>query len=57
MSESIKAAFGVDTPGGAWTVNLLLNKICTNLQSFSDENEIIEETIDLFNTILRSKHK
>jgi hypothetical protein len=56
ISETFKAAFG-QGPGGLWTVNYFLGKICLNVQHFSAEDTIIEDTITLFLTILRKKHR
>lgn len=57
VSESLKQAFGQDTPGGVWTMNFILNKICHNVRNFSSEPSIIEDTIDLFVGLVKNKNK
>lgn len=57
VSEVLKQAFGKDTPGGIWTMNFILNKICHNVQNFSSEPSVIEDTIDLFFRLVKNKNK
>lgn len=57
MSETLKTAFGADTPGGKWMLDFILNKICINVQNFSSENNIVQKSIALFVSLVKSKDK
>lgn len=57
MSETLQTSFSADTPGGKWTLDFILNKICVNVQNFSSENGIINESIGLFVSLVKPKHK
>ncbi|XP_059607910.1 exportin-4-like [Phlebotomus argentipes] len=57
MSESLKAAFGLNTPGGEWTMNYLLKKIYVNVQSFTGELGVIDDSIKLLVSLVRRNHK
>lgn len=57
MSETLKTAFGADTPGGKWMLDYILNKICINVQNFSTENNIVQKSVGLFVSLVKSKQK
>lgn len=57
LSESLQMAFGLDTPGGNWTLNFILNKICVNVTNFNGESEIIDDSVALFVSLVKRKHK
>lgn len=54
MSEALKQAFGEDTPGGIWTINFILNKIIHNVQHFTSEPTVIEDTINVFLILVKN---
>lgn len=53
----IKTAFGVDTPGANWIVGFLLNKICVNVRHFYSEQQVIQDSIQLFVSLVKRKQK
>lgn len=57
VSETIQTAFGLDTPGGNWTLNFILNKICVNVQTFTTEEDVVNDSITLFVSLVKRKHK
>lgn len=57
MSEVLKQAFGEETPGGVWTINFILNKIVHNIQNFSFENDVLDDTMDLFVRLVKNVKK
>lgn len=57
LSESLQMAFGLDTPGGNWTLNFILNKICVNVTNFTGEAEIVDDSVALFVSLVKRKHK
>lgn len=57
LSETMQTAFGLDTPGGNWTLNFILNKICINVQNFSTEATIVKDSVGLFVSLVKRKHK
>lgn len=57
LSESLRMAFGLDTPGGNWTLNFILNKICVNVTNFAGETEIVDDSVALFVSLVKRKHK
>ena len=48
MSMALLAAFGRDTEGATWTVNFLLNKVESNLRTFTSEPGLVKDTVRLF---------
>lgn len=57
LSETFQTAFGLDTPGGNWTLNYILNKICMNVQNFPTEVTIVKDSVGLFVSLVKRKHK
>lgn len=57
LSETFQTAFGLDTPGGNWTLNYILNKICVNVQNFPTEVTIVKDSVGLFVSLVKRKHK
>lgn len=57
ISEPLKAAFGLDTPCANWVIGYILKKICINVQSFYSEKEVIDQSIKLFLSLVKQKHK
>lgn len=57
LSETLQTAFGLDTPGGNWTLNFVLNKICINVQNFSTEVGVVKDSVGLFVSLVKRKHK
>lgn len=57
ISETFQTAFGLDTPGGNWTLNFILNKICINVQNFATESNVIKDSVGLFVSLVKRKHK
>lgn len=57
ISETLQTAFGLDTPGGNWTLNFVLNKICVNVQNFTSEQTVVNDSIALFVSLVKRKHK
>lgn len=57
LSETLQTAFGLDTPGGNWTLNFILNKICVNVQNFPTEVTIVKDSVGLFVSLVKRKHK
>lgn len=57
LSESLHTAFGLDTPGGNWTLNCILNKICVNVQNFPNEVDVVKNSVGLFVSLAKRKHK
>lgn len=57
LSETLQTAFGLDTPGGNWTLNFILNKICINVQNFATEPSIVKDSVGLFVSLVKRKHK
>lgn len=57
MSETLKSAFGLNTPGGEWTMNYLLKKIYINVQSFTGEEALIDDSIKLLVSLVARNHK
>lgn len=50
-------AFGEDSPGSMWVINYLLNKICLNAQYLGAEQNVIDETCELFLVLLRRRNR
>lgn len=48
MSLSLTSSFGQDSEGGQWTLNFLLDKIVSNIQAWSSEPGLMEDTLNLF---------
>lgn len=57
LSETLQTAFGLDTPGGNWTLNFILNKICVNVQNFPTEVTVVKDSVGLFVALVKRKHK
>lgn len=57
LSKTLQTAFGLDTPGGNWTLNYILNKICVNIRNFPTEVEIVKDSVALFVSLVKRKHK
>ncbi|XP_031622473.1 exportin-4-like [Contarinia nasturtii] len=57
LSETLQTSFGLDTPGGNWTLNFILNKICINVRSFATEETIVKDSVGLFVSLVKRKHK
>lgn len=57
ISETLQTAFGLDTPGGNWTLNFILNKICVNVQNLTSEETVVNDSIALFVSLVKRKHK
>lgn len=57
ICESVKVAFGINTECGNWILNYILTKICSNIQQFSAEESVIDDTVQVFLGILKQKHK
>lgn len=57
LSETLHTAFGIDTPGGNWTLNYILNKVCVNVQNFPNEVDVVKNSIGLFVSLVKRKHK
>ncbi|XP_063703188.1 exportin-4-like [Culicoides brevitarsis] len=57
ICESVKVAFGIDSECGKWILNYILTKVCANIQQFASENDVIEDTVQVFLAILKQKHK
>uniref|UniRef100_A0A7G3ART2 Exportin-4 n=1 Tax=Lutzomyia longipalpis TaxID=7200 RepID=A0A7G3ART2_LUTLO len=57
MSETLKSAFGINTPGGEWMMNYLLKKVYINVQSFTAETGVIDDSIKLLVSLVARKHR
>lgn len=57
VSATLKQAFGAGTHGSMWVINYLLNKINMNTQYLSSEQSVIDETCELFLTLLSRKQR
>ncbi|GAB0097174.1 LOW QUALITY PROTEIN: exportin-4 [Sergentomyia squamirostris] len=57
MSDTLKAAFGQNTPGGEWMMNYLMKKIYINVQSFTGEESVIEDSIKLLVSLVKRQHR
>lgn len=57
LCESVKVAFAINTECGNWILNYILTKICSNIQQFSAEECVIDDTVQVFLAILKQKHK
>lgn len=57
LSPILSNAFGLDTPGGNWILNFILDKVCINVKHFSSETTVIKDTVALFVSIVKRKYK
>lgn len=57
ISTTLLLAFGEDSLGAEWTVNFLLEKVECNLNAFQGETEVIEETIKVLTTLVKTQTK
>lgn len=57
LSPILLSAFGLDTPGGNWILNFILDKVCINVKHFSGEANVIKDTVALFVSIVKRKYK
>ncbi|XP_014203920.1 exportin-4-like [Copidosoma floridanum] len=57
LSTTILQAFGEDTPGCAWTLNFLVEKIECNINAFKGEPNLIKETMKLLSTLVDTPEK
>lgn len=57
ICETFQQAFGLNTPGGNWTINFLLQKICINVQVFTAEQAVLADSIKLFMILVKKKHR
>lgn len=57
ISESLEMAFGIDTDGGKWTVDFILNKICVNVKSFCTEPQVVNTFLEIFVSLVKNKQK
>lgn len=57
IPDALRESFGKDTAGGSWTVNFLLNKIYINVQSFTGEEQIVDDSIRLLVSMVKKDHK
>ncbi|XP_067013326.2 exportin-4 isoform X2 [Anabrus simplex] len=57
VSMALSTAFGKDSEGATWTVNFLMDKIESNLCSFSSEPGLIKDTIQLFLALVDLREK
>lgn len=56
-SQPLESAFGAETPGGTWTLNFLLNKVCENVKNYPTEVNVVKDSIKLFVSLVKRKHK
>uniref|UniRef100_A0A336M8C7 Exportin-4 n=1 Tax=Culicoides sonorensis TaxID=179676 RepID=A0A336M8C7_CULSO len=57
ICEPIKTAFGINSECGTWILNYILTKVCSNIQQYSSEVNVIDDTVQVFLVILKQKHK
>lgn len=57
IPDALRESFGKETAGGAWTVNFLLNKVYVNVQSFTGEEQIVDDSIKLLVSMVKKDHK
>lgn len=56
IGETLKQAFGTDTPGGIWTMNFILKQIYRYMK-VSMEKLVVDDSIDLFVSLVKKKDK
>ncbi|KAG1701259.1 Exportin-4 [Nymphon striatum] len=57
ISPTLLSAFGRDTEAGAWIVNFILNKICSNLSRWNSESHLMDETISCLITLVSCEER
>lgn len=57
LCDSAKLALTEDSECGKFILNYALKKICFNVQHFGAEEAVIADTIDVFLSILKRKHR
>ncbi|XP_018372809.1 PREDICTED: exportin-4-like [Trachymyrmex cornetzi] len=55
LSTTLMHAFGDDGPGALWSMNFLLDKIICNINAFKSELALIDETIKLLISLVKSR--
>lgn len=50
-------AFGYATEGGKWTSDYILNKICINVRAFCAEPQVVNASLDIFDSLVKHKRK
>lgn len=50
-------AFGIDTDGGKWTVDFILNKIYVNVTNFFAEEQVVNTSLEIFVSLVKHKQK
>jgi len=55
LSTTLLHAFGDDSPGALWSMNFLLDKIICNINAFKSEPTLIDETIKLLISLVKSR--
>ena len=57
LSMALSTAFGQDTEGSEWVVTYLLDKICYNLDSWSSEESLINDTLKVLQALVEHKER
>ena len=57
LSQALVAAFGQDSEGGQWTVAYLMNKVLSNLQTWSSELLLINDTLQLLVALVEKRDR
>lgn len=57
ICEPVKVALGINSDCGKWILNYVLTKVCFNIQHFSGEQAVIDDTVAVFLVILKRKHR
>jgi hypothetical protein len=50
-------AFGKDSAGGQWTVSYLVDKVLSNLMTWSSEAKLLEDTLELLLSMVDKKDR
>ena len=57
ISMAIASAFGRDTAAAQWTVDFLLGKINSNLSVWSAEEQLMNDSLQLFVALVENKQR
>ena len=57
MSLALTVAFGRDTEGGQWTLSFLMDKVLSNLEAWSSEAALMDDTLQLLVAMVEKREK
>ena len=57
LSEALVAAFGRDSEGGRWTVGYLVDKVVANLEAWTAEAQLVDDSLQLLVALCEKRER